>query len=106
MSNLLPISREFDINPRVTLVGKRRFLQHSVLGVPTWQQSCCYQEHFMAPLPGSCKDYITRNIFINLGVSLQFSRQLLEHSPVPLPIRNSARFIFGAIFKLGGDLIL
>jgi hypothetical protein len=30
----LPILREFDINPRVTLVGKIHFLQHSTLGVP------------------------------------------------------------------------
>ena len=34
--NPLSISREFDIHPRVTLVGKRSLLQHSALGVPTW----------------------------------------------------------------------
>ena len=46
--------RVFDINPRVTLVGKTRLLHHSALGVPTsWHsQSWCHQEYFLAPLPG------------------------------------------------------
>ena len=37
--------QEFDINPRVTLVGKTHLLHHSALGVPTsWHsQSWCHQ---------------------------------------------------------------
>jgi hypothetical protein len=52
-----PITREFYINPRVTIVGKKGLLQHSPLGVPTswYTQSCCHQQHFLTPFSGNCK---------------------------------------------------
>jgi hypothetical protein len=49
-----PIPPEFDINPRVTLVGKIRLLQHYALGVPTnwYTHIVAIKNNFKATLPG------------------------------------------------------